>query len=300
MYTVLKSRSYAFCFFVLLTLMVASGVSTSTQASELPLASVYAAVAPLGSTEPLYTQRADHVVPIASLTKLMTALVILQSGLPLDEMLEVQRISNTFGKNSPSRLRQGTRISRLDLMRMSLMSSENLASYTLASTYPGGSAAFISAMNATAALLGMYQTRFTDPTGLSPNNVSTAHDLLLLAAATYQYPVIRDLSIQGQADMHFRSPAYSLAYTNTNPLTRSDNWNVLLSKTGYLVEAGRCLIMVADIQGQPMTIVLLDSQGLRTPIGDVGRINRWLRNQPPGEVPVAAAEYVRSRVQTLQ
>lgn len=270
--------------------------STTVKSDELPLASIYAAIAPLGSTEPIYSQRADEVVPIASLTKLMTALVIIQSGLPLEEHLEVKRISETFGKNSPSRLRTGTLISRLDLMRMALMSSENLASYTLAENYPGGSAAFVSAMNATAALLGMTNTRFIDPTGLSPDNVSTANDLLVLAAATYQYPIIRQLSVQGQADMHFRSPSYSLAYTNTNPLTRSQNWNVLLSKTGYLVESGRCLIMVADVDGKEMTMVFLDSHGLRTPIGDAGRVNRWLNNQDPGELPPAAIDYAKSRL----
>ncbi|TVQ67969.1 MAG: D-alanyl-D-alanine endopeptidase [Oceanospirillales bacterium] len=283
-------------FLVGFLLVCFSAYSLSAKANDLPLASIYVAVAPLGSTESLYSKRADQVVPIASITKLMTALVILQSGLPLEESLQVNRIGNTFGKNSPSRLRPGTRISRLDLLRMSLMSSENLASYTLAENYPGGSAAFVSAMNATAALLGMTNTRFTDPTGLSPSNVSTANDLLLLAAATYQYPIIRQLSVQGQADMHFRSPAYSLAYTNTNPLTRNENWRVLLSKTGFLREAGRCLVMVAEINGKPVTMVFLDSEGLRTPIGDAGRVNRWLRNQDPGELPPAAIEYARSRL----
>ncbi|WP_417580584.1 serine hydrolase [Nitrincola sp.] len=267
---------------------------------ELPLASIYVAIAPLGSDEPIYSQYAEQVVPIASLTKLMTALVILESGLPLDESLEVSRISNTFGKNAPSRLRPGTWVSRQDLLQMSLMSSENLATYTLAANYPGGSAAFVSAMNATAALLGMSNTRFADPTGLSPDNLSTAQDLLILSAAVYQYPLIRQLSTQGKVDMHFRSPSYSLAYTNTNPLTRNDNWKVMLSKTGYLSESGRCLIMVAEIDGELMTMVLLDSQGLRTPIGDVGRINRWLRNQPPGEVPANAIAYAQSRLAAMQ
>ncbi|QEW06730.1 serine hydrolase [Nitrincola iocasae] len=267
---------------------------------ELPLASVYAAIAPLGSDEPIYSQHADQIVPIASLTKLMTALVILESGLPLDEGLEVSRISNTFGKNAHSRLRPGTQVSRRDLLQMSLMSSENMATYTLAANYPGGVAAFVSAMNATAVLLGMRNTRFTDPTGLSPDNQSTARDLLILSAAVYQYPLIRQLSTQGKIDMHFRSPRYSLAYTNTNPLTRNAEWKVMLSKTGYLSESGRCLIMVADIDGELVTMVLLDSQGLRTPIGDVGRINRWLRNQSPGEVPASALAYAQSRLATMQ
>lgn len=266
------------------------------KANELPLASVYAAIAPLGAHEALFAKRADEVVPIASITKLMTALVVIQSGLPLDESLPVKQIGNTFGKNSPSRLRPGTHISRLDLMRMSLMSSENLASYTLAENYPGGSAAFVSAMNATAALLGMTNTRFTDPTGLSPGNISTANDLLILASATYQYSIIRQLSVQGQADMHFRSPSYSLTYTNTNPLTRNENWRVLLSKTGFLSEAGRCLVMIAEINGKPITMVFLDSDGRRTPIGDAGRVSRWLNNQVPGELPVSALEYERSRL----
>lgn len=291
--------------FVGLLLLAVLGLSSASFAGAsreqaLPLASVYAAIAPLGSSELIYSQHSDRVVPIASLTKLMTALVILESGLPLDESLEVSRISNTFGKNSPSRLRPGTRVSRQDLMQMSLMSSENLATYALAANYPGGTAAFVSAMNATAALLGMSHTHFTDPTGLSPDNTSTAQDLLILSSAVYQYPLIRQFSTQGQIDMHFRSPSYSLAYTNTNPLTRNANWKVMLSKTGYLSESGRCLIMVAEIEGDLVTMVLLDSQGLRTPIGDVGRINRWLKNQPPGDVPANAVVYAQSRLSAMQ
>lgn len=286
----------AYCFLIGSFFTFTTVHSASSRTDDLQLASIYAAVAPLGSTEAIFSQRSDQIVPIASLTKLMSALVIIQSGLSLDESLEVKGISETFGKNAPSRLRMGTRISRRDLLRMSLMSSENLASYTLAENYPGGSEAFISAMNATAALLGMTNTHFADPTGLSPENVSTANDLLILAAVTYQYPVIRELSVQGQADLHFRSPSYSLAYTNTNPLTRSQKWNVLLSKTGFLIESGRCLVMIAEIDGKPMTMVFLDSHGLRTPIGDAGRVNRWLTNKDPGEVPPAAREYAKSRL----
>ena len=288
--------SIACCFLFCVFFTFSTAHSASSRTDTLQLASIYAAVAPLGSTETIFSQRSNQVVPIASLTKLMTALVVIQSGLSLDESLEVKGISETFGKNAPSRLRTGTQISRRNLLRMALMSSENLASYTLAENYPGGSEAFVSAMNATSALLGMTSTRFADPTGLSPENVSTAEDLLILAAATYQYPIIRQLSVEGKTDLHFRSPSYSLAYTNTNPLTRSQNWNVLLSKTGYLIESGRCLIMVAEIEGQPITMVFLDSHGLRTPIGDAGRVNRWLRNQDPGEVPPAAIEYAKSRV----
>lgn len=298
---ILSFMSVARCLLFLLLLLSVFVYSSNSVASvnrtqELPLASVYAAIAPLGSNEPIYSQYSDRVVPIASLTKLMTALVVLESGLALDESLEISRISNTFGKNSPSRLRPGTRASRQDLLQMSLMSSENLATYTLAANYPGGTAAFVSAMNATAALLGMRNTHFTDPTGLSPDNISTAEDLLILSSAVYQYSLIRQLSTQGQVDMHFRSPRYSLAYTNTNPLTRNANWKVMLSKTGYLSESGRCLVMVAEIDGELITMVLLDSQGLRTPIGDAGRINRWLRNQPPGEVPAGAVVYAQSRL----
>lgn len=291
--------SQHFNLFVLLIALSCVSAS-SAKAEGLELASVYSAIAPLGSVEPVYSQYADQTVPIASITKLMTALVVLQSGLSLDETLEVQSISNTFGKNSPSRLRLGTRISRKNLLRMALMSSENLASYTLAANYPGGTDAFVSAMNATAALLGMSQSHFVDPTGLSPDNVSSANDLLLLAAATYQYSLIREFSVEGQADLHFRSPSYSLAYTNTNPLTRRDNWNILLSKTGYLNESGRCLVMVAEIEGELMTMVFLDSKGRRSPIGDVGRVSRWLKNQPPGDVPASAADYARSRIASFR
>jgi len=265
----------------------------------LSLASVSAVIVPLGANQPIYSKHADIQMPIASLTKLMTALVVMQSGQSLDERLTLVPYRDNSGKNTYSRLRSGAQISRRNLLHMALMSSENMATYVLAHYYPGGVDAFISRMNATAQSLGMVKTHFVDPSGLSPSNVSSANDLVKLASATYQYSEIRRLSTIGQADMHFVNPSHALSYTNTNPLVRNANWQVHLSKTGYIEEAGRCLLMVANIKGKLTTLVFLDSHGLRTPIGDAGRVRRWLESGESGTVPDSALVYQRERLRRL-
>lgn len=269
----------------------ASGLDDST----LQLASVSAAVARLGSDEPELLKRGDWVMPIASITKLMTALVVVESGADLDTWLPVVPRATPAAANAYSRIRLESEATRRDLLHLALMSSENRASYLLARHHPEGYDAFIDAMNAKAQALGMTNTHFVDSTGLSSANVSTARDLIKLANAAFEHPLIRDLSISPGKWVQFRGPRYGLQYGNTNPLVRSGRWKVSLSKTGYLDAAGRCLVMVADMDGEPRVVVLLDSLGTRTPLGDAGRIRRWLETGSGGSVAVGALNYERER-----
>ncbi len=259
------------------------------------LASVNAAVARVGEPTLVYGKNAERPVPIASITKLMTALVVLESGEPLDEWLTFYRRHTPAAANAYSRIRIGSQLRRSDVLRLALMSSENFAAYTLARHHPGGFEAFVAAMNETAERLGMVNTRFVDPTGLSTDNVSTAADLVRLVEATLQYPEIQSYSTTGYYQARFRKPRYSLSFGNTNPLVHRESWGVTLSKTGYLAEAGRCLVMVSEMNGEAMVTVLLDSLGTRSPLGDAGRIRRWLATGAPGTVAKAARQYEREK-----
>ena len=264
------------------------------QAEEgLELASVHAAVGDLSTGEVVYAKRDDIAVPIASITKLMTAMVVLDRGQPLDEWIPVVARDGTSGKNGYSRLRIGSETTRGQLLRLALMSSENLASYVLAHYYPGGLDGFIAAMNAKAEKLKMTRTRFDDPSGLSIENRSSASDLLKMVRAAYEYDTIRDYSKTRQYKASFRRPRYTLGFGNTNPLVGSSRWDIALSKTGYLEEAGRCLVMVTEIEGAPIAMVLLNSFGTRTPLGDATRVRRWLQTGTSGSVAGAAMEYER-------
>ncbi|TVP81072.1 D-alanyl-D-alanine endopeptidase [Thioalkalivibrio sp.] len=285
---------------VTLAVSAAAGpVTPAPNAANLQLASVHAAVAPLQSSAPLFEKFADSPAPIASVTKLMTAMVVLDSGAPMDAWLQIVQRSDDPPKNAFSRMRVGSEARRSDLLRITLMSSENLASYVLAQNHPGGLDAFIAAMNDKARALGMTQTRFVDPSGLWPENVASASDLVKMVEAAYAYPEIREMSTGSQHRVHFRGPRYSLDYGNTNALVSSSRWDVHLSKTGYLNEAGRCLVMVADVGNGPLVMVLLDSLGTRTPLGDAGRIRRWLETGNGGAVAGAALDYERGRIAAL-
>jgi serine-type D-Ala-D-Ala endopeptidase (penicillin-binding protein 7) len=270
----------------------ASGARPSPQ---VQLASVYAAVATLDSGEITFGKHADRQVPIASITKLMTAMVVLDARQDLTEWLTVRPREQQLGKTAWTRMRNGSEARRGDLLHIALMSSENIACDVLARHFPGGLPAFVQAMNDKAASLGMANTVFYDPAGLSPNNRSTAADLVKLVSAAYQYDEIRELSTETYKRVQFRKPAYALDYGNTNPLVRSGRWEIGLSKTGYLSEAGRCLVMVSRIDGEDKVIVLLDSLGTRSPIGDAGRVRRWLETGDTGSIAVAAREYERQR-----
>lgn len=259
------------------------------------LASVQAAVAVAGSDQLLFGKNPGRPVPIASVTKVMTALVTLEHGLDLDEWLVFEERHLPAAANAWSRIRVGSRLPRREVLRIALMSSENFAAYTLARTYPGGYDAFVAAMNVRARTLGMVNTRFVDPTGLSSENVSTAADLVRLANAAANYPVIGEYSTTGYYRAEFRGPRYSLSFGNTNPLVHRESWAVSLSKTGYLNEAGRCLMMVSEMAGRRVVTVLLDSLGTRSPLGDAGRIRRWLKTGQPGSVAAAARRYEQEK-----
>jgi len=224
--------------------------------------------------EVVFLKNAEAVVPIASITKLMTAMVALDRGLDLDQRIVISSEDYDSLKGTASRLRAGSTLTRNDLLLLALMASENRAAHALGRTYPGGLPAFIKAMNAKAASLGMTDSQFVDPTGLSPHNVSSARDLVKLVQAAHDYPLIREYSTTEQAVV--RVQGRPMSYRNTNGLVRSTQWNIGLSKTGYISEAGRCLVMRVQLASKDMIVVLLDSWGRQSRIGDANRLRKWL------------------------
>jgi len=228
---------------------------------------------------PLYGRSIDEPRSIASLTKIMTALVILESGLPLDEIISVAPEDRDTLKRTTSHLPIGAVLTRYDLLHAALASSDNRAAAALGRTWPGGMAAFIQAMNDKAEQLGMTRTRFADPTGLLAGNISTASDLVKLVAVARQQPLFRVLSTDGEFTLLNRASGQPIWMHNTNRLLREESsWDIRLSKTGYTAAAGRCLVMQTNVNGRPLTIVLLNSSGKLTRYGDVVRIRDWLVN----------------------
>jgi len=222
----------------------------------------------------LYARKADVAMPIASITKLMTALVVMDAGQPLDEMIEISRDDSHTRKGSFSRLIVGTKLARGDLMHLALMSSENRAAQTLGRHYPGGLPAFVQAMNARAKALGMQHSHFVDPAGLSSENVASPVDLSKLVMAVAQNRVIREYSTD-KAYM-VRDGRRRLDFRNTDSLVSNPGWNIVVQKTGYITEAGKCLVMQAIIDGRTIVIVLLDSYGKYTRVADAKRIKKWM------------------------
>jgi serine-type D-Ala-D-Ala endopeptidase (penicillin-binding protein 7) len=227
--------------------------------------------------ETVAARNADTVMPVASLTKLMTALVVRELGQPLDEVLEITLDDIDDHKHTPSRLRVGSMISRDNLLLLALMASENRAAMALARNYPGGRLAFVARMNATAAELGMRHTRFVDPTGLSRHNVSTARDLRLLLEAVDGWPLIRDYSTRPQHSLYVGKR--KLTFGTSNRLVRRDGWDIQLQKTGYTNEAGRCLVMRTMIAGRRVAMIFLNSHGKLTRYGDAARVRQNLERQ---------------------
>ena len=223
---------------------------------------------------PLYQKNANQVQPIASITKLMTAMVVLDGSPSLSSSITISYDDVDMLKGSRSRLNVGSVITREYALLLALMSSENRAAHALARHYPGGLPAFLSAMNIKAQALGMRDTHFEDPTGLATGNVSTAADLAKMVRAAHRYPLIREFSTTSGAVVGIGGR--DLAYHNTNPLVKSTSWDVGLSKTGYIQEAGKCLVMQARVADKPVVIVLLDSAGKQTRVGDANRIKRWM------------------------
>lgn len=224
----------------------------------------------------IYEKKAYTKTSIASLTKLMTAMVIIDSGLKLNEKVRISKLDIDRLKWTGSRVPIGTKLSRMDLLSISLMSSDNRAASALSRSYPGGKKAFIKAMNVKALKLGMHNSRFADPTGLDKRNISTARDLVRMARAAYQYPLIRKLTTNPEGKVRVGKHRRSLGFLNTNSLVRKGQWNIGLSKTGFIREAGRCLLMQTMINNEPVIIILLDSYGKYTRIADAKRIKTWM------------------------
>lgn len=224
----------------------------------------------------LFEKNPGAVVPIASISKLMTAMVVLDAGLNLDEVISISEEDVDYLKGTRSRLRVGSAMTRDTALLLALMSSENRAANALGRHYPGGLSAFVAAMNRKAWSLGLTHTHFEEPTGLSSNNVSTAHDLARLVVAAHQYPKIREYSTMAEARVDLGNRI--LDFGNTNALVKSPSWQIGLSKTGYISEAGRCLVMQAWVADKPVVMVLLDSAGKMTRVGDANRIKRWMES----------------------
>jgi serine-type D-Ala-D-Ala endopeptidase (penicillin-binding protein 7) len=233
----------------------------------------------------LLSRNATEVRPIASITKLMTAMVVLDADVPLDDPVTITEQDRDRMRWSRSRLYiDEATLSRGDMLRVALMSSDNRAAHALGrTTFAGGTPAFVEAMNAKAKALGMRDTQFADSSGLDAGNVSTAEDLVRMIHAAAQYPFIRDVTSSGQFTAHpyLATKRGPLEYRNTNPLTRDSRWDVELSKTGYIHEAGRCLVMQAVVAGRRLYVVLLNAQGQLTPVADSNRLRDWLRNGGP-------------------
>ena len=267
--------------------------------ADLPhLSALSALVLNQNDGQPLYQKNIDMETPIASISKLMTAMVVLDAHLDMDEVLEISQADVDMLRHTSSRLPVGTRLSRGELMHLALIASENRAASALARNYPGGKEKFIAAMNHKARSLGMTHTAFEDSTGLSSNNQSTATDLAKMVQAAARYPTIHEITTTGSYEITstvmmkvrhkikqaWRSVTHRVAFHNTNQLVRDDNWNIGLSKTGFINEAGHCLVMQANIAQKPVIIVLLDAYGKYGRINDAKRIKEWLEQRSDNKV----------------
>lgn len=244
----------------------------------LDLRSSVALVIDQDTHEVLLRKNDQAVLPIASLTKLMTGLLITEARLPMSEMITITQADVDTEKGSSSRLAVGSTLSRGDLLHLALMSSENRAAHALGRTYPGGLDAFVERMNVRAQSLGMRDTRYVEPTGLSSRNQSSAHDLATLVAAAYKEPMVRELSTSPGREIEVGRRV--LQYNNTNRLVKSPQWDIGVQKTGYISEAGQCLVMQAQISGRKLIMVFLDSAGKLSRIADAERVRRWLETVP--------------------
>ena len=233
----------------------------------------------------LYSRRSDVAAPIASITKLMTALVVLDAKQPLEEPLAITQDEAVLPKSRGSRLSVGTVLTRGDFMHLALMSSENRAAHALGANYPGGVPAIVTAMNAKAAALGMTTAHFVDPTGLSSDNVASPEDLSKLVLAAAQNPHIREYSTDPSYAVRVRK--HLVEFHNTDNLVKNPTWNIIVQKTGYIAEAGKCLVMEAVIEGRNVIIVLLDSAGRLTRVADAKRVKTWMESTATERVRVS-------------
>ncbi|RZL37946.1 MAG: D-alanyl-D-alanine endopeptidase [Rubrivivax sp.] len=263
------------------------GMAAGLHAVDDPLAlkSSVAYVLDQNTNEVLFSKNPQAVLPIASITKLMTALVVVESGLSLDEKLTVTDEDKDTEKNTGSRLAFGTTLTRGEMLHLALMSSENRAAHALGRNYPGGLDAFVTAMNAKAAALGMTDTHYVEPTGLSSRNQSSAADLAKLVNVTSQVPLLRDLSTSREARVSLGKRL--VQFRSTNGLLANPLWDIGLQKTGFINEAGKCLVMQARMAGRQLIMVFLDSSGKASRIADAERMRKWLASQPGEQAPAA-------------
>lgn len=291
----------------LLSLLLCGGLvvaSHSLAAPKVPaqqeLAAGSAMLVDLKTNQVLYASNPDMVVPIASVTKLMTGMVTLDAKQPLEQVLPITIRDNWEMRGVYSRVRIGSELSRHDMLLLALMSSENRAASSLAHHYPGGYNAFIAAMNAKAKALGMHSTQFVEPTGLSLHNVSTARDLVLLLKATASYPLLTELSTTSERTVAFRKPNYTLGFRNTNALVRKPGWDIQVTKTGFTNAAGHCLVMRTHMANKPVAFVVLDAFGKYTHMADANRLKRWLETGKVTPVPAAAISYRKQKMAERQ
>jgi D-alanyl-D-alanine endopeptidase (penicillin-binding protein 7) len=242
--------------------------------------------------EVLYSKNPEAVLPIASLSKLMTALVISEANQPLDEVLEITTDDIDTEKNTSSRLKPGTRLTRGVMLHLALMASENRAANALGRNYPGGLAAFIPAMNAKAKELGMLDMHYVEPTGLSSQNKSSARDLAVLVNAAHQVPLLREYSTTPSLDVELGRR--QVQFHTTDRLVANPTWDIGLQKTGFINEAGQCLVMQAQMAGRKLIMVLLDSAGKYSRIADAERIRKWVTTNHTAPAPVARAAVAAS------
>jgi D-alanyl-D-alanine endopeptidase (penicillin-binding protein 7) len=281
-------NSRAFTWIVALACLLAAGAAAAQnqgqsvrvkleRASREPaLRSSAALVLDATGSSVLYARRSDVAMPIASITKLMTSLVVMEAGQPLDEMIEISADDASRRRGDLSRLTPGAELTRGDLMHLALMASENRAAHALGRTYPGGLEACVAAMNAKARELGMQATRFVEPTGLSDENVASAEDLSKLVMAAAKVPAIREYSTDTSYEVQVGRRM--LTYRSTDSLTSKPDWDIVVQKTGYIAHAGRCLVMQTVIEARTVVIVLLNSYGKRTRVADARRIRRWMES----------------------
>ncbi len=245
----------------------------------LDLKSSVAFVLDQTNSEVLFEKNSNVALPIASITKLMTGLVVVEANQNMDEVLEVTDDDIDREKNSSSRLRVGAKLTRSNMLHIALMSSENRAASALGRNYPGGLPAFVSAMNAKAKMLGMNDTHYVDSTGLSSRNVASARDLAKLVVAAHERPILCQYSTDPKYVVD--TGGHAVQYANSNHLVANPTWEIGLQKTGYISEAGRCLVMQAKIEGRPVVMVFLDSKGKQSRLADAGRIRKWLEAIKP-------------------
>ena len=273
----------------------AESTSAPRDTSQLHIASGSALLIDLQTNKVIFASNPDAIVPIASVTKLMTAMVVLDARQSMDESISVNISDTPEMKGVFSRVKIGSELSRHEMMLITLMSSENRAATTLANHYPGGYPAFIKAMNAKARSLGMSHTRYIEPTGLSTQNVSTARDLTKLLMASRKYPMLSTLSTTREKTVAFSKPNYTLGFRNTDHLVNKSNWDIKLTKTGFTNEAGHCLVLLTRMDNRPVAMVILDAFGKYTHFADASRMRQWMETGAAKPAPAVAMQYKADR-----